>query len=194
MSRSVFPVSIRGRSRRRSNASQVRAHRRLRAGAARDVVERPGVERLRRARLPLLRRDRPRRLAGDVDRVLYLAAFEAPCVVRSSRMPSLEGKVAIVTGAGRGIGREHALALAEAGARVVVNDLGGSLAGEGADTTPAQSVVERDRRRGRRGGRERPTTSPTSAPPSTSSPRRSSSTAGSTSSSTTPGSCATGCW
>ena len=57
-------------------------------------------------------------------------------------MPNLEGKVAIVTGAGRGIGREHALALARAGAKVVVNDLGGSLAGEGTDTTPAEQVAE----------------------------------------------------
>jgi NAD(P)-dependent dehydrogenase (short-subunit alcohol dehydrogenase family) len=56
-------------------------------------------------------------------------------------VPSLEGKVAIVTGAGRGIGREHALALARAGAKIVVNDLGGSLAGEGEDTTPAQLVA-----------------------------------------------------
>ena len=56
-------------------------------------------------------------------------------------MTNLQGKVAIVTGAGRGIGREHALALARAGANVLVNDLGASLAGEGADEAPAHAVV-----------------------------------------------------
>ncbi|MCS6925275.1 MAG: SDR family NAD(P)-dependent oxidoreductase, partial [Candidatus Binatia bacterium] len=54
----------------------------------------------------------------------------------------LDGKVAIVTGAGRGIGREEALLLAKHGAKVVVNDLGGHFDGTGADTRPAQLVVD----------------------------------------------------
>ena len=63
-------------------------------------------------------------------------------------MGLLEGKVAIVTGAGRGIGREHALLLAKEGAAVMVNDLGGDGRGEGADLTPAQSVAEEIRAAG----------------------------------------------
>jgi NAD(P)-dependent dehydrogenase (short-subunit alcohol dehydrogenase family) len=56
-------------------------------------------------------------------------------------MGSLDGRVAIITGAGRGIGREHALLFAREGAKVVVNDLGGANDGSGADLTPAQQVV-----------------------------------------------------
>ena len=57
-------------------------------------------------------------------------------------MGMLDGKVAIVTGAGRGIGREEALLLASEGAKVIVNDVGASLEGSGGDKHPAEEVVE----------------------------------------------------
>src|SRR5688500_9751078 len=57
-------------------------------------------------------------------------------------MGLLDGKVAVVTGAGHGIGRGEALELAAEGAKVIVNDLGGSLSGEGADKRAAETVAE----------------------------------------------------
>jgi NAD(P)-dependent dehydrogenase (short-subunit alcohol dehydrogenase family) len=57
-------------------------------------------------------------------------------------MGALDGRVAVITGAGRGIGREHALLFAAEGANVVVNDLGGNNDGSGADTGPAQEVAD----------------------------------------------------
>jgi NAD(P)-dependent dehydrogenase (short-subunit alcohol dehydrogenase family) len=54
----------------------------------------------------------------------------------------LDGRIAVITGAGRGIGREHALLFASLGAKVVVNDLGGATDGSGSDISAAQSVVD----------------------------------------------------
>src|SRR5258708_756099 len=63
-------------------------------------------------------------------------------------MGALEGRVAVITGAGRGLGREHALLFAAEGARLVINDLGGGPDGSGSDATPAQQVVEEIRAAG----------------------------------------------
>ena len=57
-------------------------------------------------------------------------------------MGALDGRIAIITGAGRGIGREHALLFASEGAKVVVNDLGGAVDGSGDDRSPAEQVVD----------------------------------------------------
>src|SRR5947209_13549923 len=57
-------------------------------------------------------------------------------------MGALDGRVAIITGAARGLGREHALLFAGEGARVVVNDLGGDMHGEGGDPSAAMQTVE----------------------------------------------------
>src|SRR6476646_10747083 len=57
-------------------------------------------------------------------------------------MGALDGRVAIITGGGRGLGREHALLFAAEGAMIVVNDLGGAMDGAGSDRSAAQTVVD----------------------------------------------------
>ena len=60
----------------------------------------------------------------------------------SENQKLVQDKVIVVTGAGGGIGRDFALALAREGAKVVVNDIGASVSGEGNDAGPAQKVVD----------------------------------------------------
>ena len=143
---------------------QDRAHDLLR-DPARDPARGAAVQRPRVPHPRLAERDRPlpRRgvaVARDARRLhrqadldagrdeLHAGAVRRHPDVTGRRMQMLEGRVAIVTGAGGGIGREMALALAGAGAKVVVNDIGASLAGEGADQGPAERVAGEIRARG----------------------------------------------
>ena len=108
-------------------------------------------------------------------------------------MGALDGRVAIITGAGRGIGREHALLFAAEGAKVVVNDLGGAVDGSGDDRSAAQQVVDEITAAGGQAVANADDVS-TGTGESGSSTRPSRPSVTSTSWSTTPASSATGSW
>src|SRR5262249_61366617 len=89
----------------------------------------------------------PRRVHRGAASARQRQALQAPAARAAPYEAGLtmgicDGRVVIVTGSGRGIGREHALAYAAEGAKVVVNDLGGDMHGDGGSLSPAMEVVE----------------------------------------------------
>jgi NAD(P)-dependent dehydrogenase (short-subunit alcohol dehydrogenase family) len=98
------------------------------------------------------------RVRGRQSPLIRLASFDASHLLRKGRREEkagthfmtirFDGRVAIVTGAGNGLGRAHALGLADRGAKVVVNDFGGARDGTGGSLTSAQTVVEQIRKAG----------------------------------------------
>src|SRR5439155_15531578 len=89
------------------------------------------------------------RTPAEIDAKRRRCQGPAKSVRERNRMANaLDGKVIVVTGAGRGIGREIALLAAAEGAKVVVNDLGGAADGQGASAGPAEEVVSEIKKRG----------------------------------------------
>ena len=161
----VGDVGVVGRARRRMGRDRGR---RGRAAAGRRAVGGPR----RRARRVVpgphraLQVSPPRRVRRGAAPARQRQALQAPAARAAPRqqaasgptrgsMGICDGRVVIVTGSGRGIGREHALAYAAEGAKVVVNDLGGDMHGDGGSLSPAMEVVEEIKAHGRRGRRRR---------------------------------------